>query len=236
MADQDDDAQILDDLLIEEHVVGVSENPLAASAEEAAEGARAVEADEEPEVSGTVLGLLREWMPVIIIAVLLTVLVRFFIFQPYEIPSGSMLPTLEPGDRVVVNRLSYTAGDLQRGQVVVFDRPPSLPGEDDMIKRIVGLPGETVRFENDAVYVGSLRMVEPYLVDGESTNARTGIPGCAESNVGARTCVVPEGYVFVLGDNRVSSTDSRAFGPIPIETIIGRAALRLWPLTGINQL
>lgn len=191
-------------------------------------------ADDDAPTS--VLGLLRDWLPVLVIALILTVIIRFFIFQPYEIPSSSMVPTLEPGDRVIVNRLSYVGGDLDRGQVVVFDRPPSLPGTDDMIKRVVGLPGETVRFQNNAVYVGLLRMVEPYLTDGQTTNARTGIPGCAASNIGASTCVVPEGHVFVLGDNRGVSVDSRTFGPIPIETIIGRATVRVWPPTDINQL
>lgn len=195
-----------------------------------------VEAEAPSEGAPTVLGLLRQWLPVLILALVVTVLIRFFIFQPYEIPSGSMLPTLEPGDRVVVNRLSYVGGDLQRGQVVVFERPPSLAGEDDMIKRVVGLPGETVRFDNNEVYVGVLRMVEPYLADGETTNATTGIPGCAESNIGARTCVVPDGHVFVLGDNRAVSVDSRTFGPVPIDTLIGRATLRVWPPQNLDQL
>lgn len=105
-----------------------------------------------------------------------------------------------------------------------------------MIKRVVGLPGETVQFENNAVYIDGLRMVEPYLVEDETTRASSGIAGCAEANVGALTCVVPEGHVFVIGDNRALSVDSRDFGPIPIDTIIGRAAARLWPLSDINQL
>lgn len=193
--------------------------------------------DQQVAASDTsVSEFVRTWAPVAVAAVILTLAIRMLIFQPYEIPSGSMLPTLEPGDRVVVNRLSYVAGDLDRGQVVVFDRPPSLDGTDDMIKRVVGLPGETVRFENDAVYVDGLRMVEPYLVDDETTSARSGIPGCAESNVGARSCVVPDGHVFVLGDNRSRSLDSRRFGPIPIETIVGRAAVRVWPPSAITQL
>lgn len=192
--------------------------------------------DETTDATASVAGLLRSWAPQLIFAVLVALAVRFLIFQPYEIPSDSMLPTLEPGDRVVVNRLSYTAGDLERGQVIVFDRPPSLAGTDDMIKRVVGLPGETVQFRNDAVYIGSLRMVEPYLRQDQATSAPTGIPGCEGSNIGALTCVVPQGHVFVMGDNRSSSVDSRRFGPIPIDTVIGRAAVRVWPMSSINQL
>jgi len=156
-------------------------------------------------------------------------LIRFLLFTPYRIPSESMLPTLGIGDRVVVNQLSYSVGDVQRGQVVVFDRPQGFPGTDDVIKRVVALPGETIRFIDGQVYIDSLRMVEPYLIAEGSTRANASIAGCGSSAAGTRTCVIPEGHVFVLGDNRLGSTDSRSFGPIPIDTIIGRASVRIWP-------
>jgi len=147
-----------------------------------------------------------------------------------------MLPTLEPGDRVLVNRLSYVGGSLERGQVVVFDRPELLLGEDDVIKRVIGLPGERVRFRNDAVFIDGLRMVEPYVVEGVATRGPQSIPGCSPNPDDSLGCLVPDGYVFVLGDNRLASVDSRSYGPIAIDSIIGRAAARIWPPQEANQL
>lgn len=171
-----------------------------------------------------------------LIALILVLVLRLIVAEPYRIPSESMLPTLEVGDRVVVNRLSYTMGDIERGQVVVFERPPDFPGDDDVIKRVIALPGETVRFTSDAIYIDGLRLVEPYLAESSATTPPSGIPGCDPSTRRARECVVPGGQVFVLGDNRGQSIDSRSYGPVPIDTVIGRAAVRVWPLSGIDQL
>ena len=184
----------------------------------------------------SVVRLVREWAPIVIGALVIALLLRLFLFQAYEIPSGSMLPTLKDGDRVVVNQASYRLGEIERGQVVVFDRPPSVEGENDFIKRIIGLPGETIRFVDRQVYVDGLRVVEPYLLAPESTRTSGAIPGCSASIATSDSCVVPEGHVFVLGDNRLSSVDSRQFGPIPTETIVGRAFWRVWPFTDLSQL
>lgn len=147
-----------------------------------------------------------------------------------------MFPTLENGNRVVVNRLSYDLGEIERGQVVVFDRPVALEGENDLIKRIVGLPGETMRLIDGKVYIGGLRVVEPYLRESDSTRSSGPIPGCAASIADPNQCVIPEGYVFVLGDNRTGSEDSRVFGPISVDTIVGRAFWTVWPPTDLGQL
>jgi len=179
---------------------------------------------------------LREWGPLVMGTLLIALLLRSFVVQSYEIPSESMLPTLEDGNRVVVNHLSYQLGEVERGQVVVFDRPPSLDGENDLIKRIIGLPGETIRLVDTNVYVEGLRVIEPYLLVSESTRSKGPIPGCAQPLADPNQCVIPEGHVFVMGDNRRGSVDSREFGPVGIDTIVGRAFWKVWPPTDLSQL
>ena len=181
---------------------------------------------------------IRRWVLVVLAAVVIAFSVQFFVARPFVIPSESMMPTLGDGDRVMVNRLSYRFGDLQRGQVIVFDTPPNQESDADVfIKRVVGLPGETVILRDGAVYIDGLLMVEPYL--DPNTGTRQGsrrIPGCANSDPSFASCAVPDGHVFVLGDNRGASDDSRVFGPVPTDTIVGRAAMRVWPLSDIAQL
>ncbi len=187
------------------------------------------------EVSGA-RRFLRQWGPLVMGTLLIGLLLRSFVVQSYEIPSESMLPTLEDGNRVVVNHLSYQLGEVERGQVVVFDRPPSLDGENDLIKRVIGLPGETIRLVDTNVYIEGLRVIEPYLLVSESTRSKGPIPGCAQPLADANQCVIPEGHVFVMGDNRRGSADSREFGPVGIDTIVGRAVGIVWPPTDLSQL
>ena len=180
--------------------------------------------------------LLREWGPVLFAAVVIALFVRLVLVQAYHIPSASMVPTLEEGDRVVVNRLSYQFGEVERGQVVVFKKPQGSSGQNDLIKRIIGLPGETIRFADNQVYVNGLRLEEPYLAEQDSTRPRLTIPGCAQTTPAPDTCVVPEGAIFMMGDNRLGSSDSRVFGPIEIDSVVGRAFLRVWPLNNLGEL
>ena len=180
--------------------------------------------------------LLREWGPVLFAAVVIALFVRLVLVQAYHIPSASMVPTLEEGDRVVVNRLSYQFGEVERGQVVVFKKPQGSSGQNDLIKRIIGLPGETIRFADNQVYVNGLRLEEPYLAEQDSTRPRLTIPGCAQTTPAPDTCVVPEGTIFMMGDNRLGSSDSRVFGPIEIDNVVGRAFLRVWPLNNLGEL
>ena len=197
-----------------------------------------VEPDElsSDEPSTTARGLLREWAPLVIGTLIVAMILRTFVVQSYEIPSGSMFPTLQNGNRVVVNQLSYDFGDIERGQVVVFDRPPSLQGENDLIKRVVGLPGETLRLVNGNVYIDGLRVVEPYLRVQDSTHSAGPIPGCMQSIADPNQCLIPDGHVFVMGDNRTGSEDSRVFCPIDAETLVGRAFWTVWPPADLAQL
>src|SRR5206468_8605748 len=131
----------------------------------------------------------------------------------------------DKGDRVLVNKLSYKVHDVHRGDVVVFERPPGQPANaiKDLIKRVVGLPGDEIEAKNGVVYIDGKKLDEKYLVDGVTTN-----------NLPKQE--VPSGHVFVMGDNRSDSADSRVFGPIDEDTIVGRAFIRVWPPPDIGLL
>ncbi len=169
-----------------------------------------------------------EWVVVVVGAVLIALLVRNFVVQSYQIPSGSMKETLQEGDRVLVNHLSYRLHDVNRGDVVVFRRPPSAPASpgdpEDLIKRAIGLPGETIQTIDGVVHIDGNPLDEPYLAPGTLT---FDIDEPVE---------VPEGQVFVLGDNRGNSDDSRYIGPIDIDTVEGRAFAIIWPPSRISGL
>ncbi len=162
-----------------------------------------------------------EWLVVVVGAVVVALLIKTFVVQAFRIPSDSMVPTLLDGDRVLVNKLSYDAHDINRGDVVVFERPPGLPASpddpDDLIKRVIGLPGERIEARDGIVIVDGRELREPYLAEPAST-----------FNLDA-PIVVPEDHVLVLGDNRTNSTDGRSFGPIPIDSVVGRAFMIMWP-------
>ncbi len=177
-----------------------------------------------------------EWVAVVVGALLLALLIKTFLFQAFYIPSGSMEPTLEAGDRLVVNKVSYRLHDVSRGDVIVFEIPAADVGSDgikDLIKRVVGLPGDTIETRSGAVYINDRKLEEPYLAEGTLTGDPT-----QGSNPSIPRQVVPEGHVFVLGDNRDNSADSRYpfRGPIPLEDIVGRAFVLVWPLSSAGVL
>jgi len=173
-----------------------------------------------------------EWIVVLSGALVLALVLRAVLFQAYYIRFTSMEPTLQNGDRVLVNKLSY---DVGRGDLVVFERPSGVGGgqEDDLIKRVIALPGEVVKFVEGVVYIDNRRLHEPYL---ESPDITVGgmPPGCEAIIDGG--CLIGADEVFVMGDNRENSTDSRAFGPIAQHLIVGQAFLRLWPVTDFGRL
>ena len=169
-----------------------------------------------------------EWVAVIVGAVVVALLIKTFVVQAFRIPSESMVPTLEMGDRVLVNKLSYDAHDLNRGDVVVFERPDNLPAgpnePKDLIKRVIGLPGEQIVTRDGQVYVDGRLLEEPYLPPSTPT------AGIEEA------LTVPEDEVLVLGDNRQNSSDGRVFGPVPTDSVIGRAFMIMWPPGRIGAL
>jgi signal peptidase I len=166
-----------------------------------------------------------EWVGIVVGALLLALIVKTFLFQAFYIPSLSMYPTLDKGDRVLVNKLSYDLHDVHRGDLVVFERPPSEPTTiKDLIKRVIGLPGDTVYARDGRVYVNDRPLKEPYLPSGTSTVNMD------------QPVTVPRGKVWVMGDNRGNSQDSRVFGPIPEDSIVGRAFMIMWPLNRMGSL
>jgi signal peptidase I len=169
-----------------------------------------------------------EWALVIVGAILVAFIVKTFLIQAFQIPSASMHPTLLEGDRVLVNKLSYDLHDVNRGDVVVFARPKGMnagPNDpDDLIKRVIGLPGDSVQTKDGKVYVDGRELDEPYLADGTVTD---GIDD---------PITIPDGHVWVMGDNRGDSQDSRVFGPIDTDTIVGRAFMVMWPPSRMGSL
>ncbi len=135
-----------------------------------------------------------------------------------------METTLLVGDHVVVDKLTYRFSDIDRFDIVVFDRPSGLPSEyDELIKRVIGLPGDTVEGHDGAVYVNGEALDEPYLDEGVTI-------------LDFAPVVVPEGELFMMGDNRNRSSDSRVFGPIDVDTVVGQARVRYWPLDRLGGL
>jgi signal peptidase I len=183
-------------------------------------------------------------LPLLVVAAFaIVLLLKTFLLQAFYIPSESMLPTLEKGDRVLVEKISYRFGDPARGDIVVFDNAfqnegaPSedersiitkigdsfkglfgLPteGHSDIIKRVVAIGGDRVEAADGEVLVNGEPVDEPYLAEGVGTADFSPI-------------TVPDDAVWVMGDNRGSSGDSRSFGPVPLDAIVGKAFVIVWP-------
>lgn len=164
-----------------------------------------------------------EWVAIIVAALLAALLVKTFLFQPFYIPSQSMEPTLRVNDRLLVNKLNR---DPDRGEIVVFERPSGQapgPTNKDLIKRVIALGSDTVEGRIDGVYVNGKKLDEPYVQKGPTTAPFAPV-------------TVPDGHVWVMGDNRYNSQDSRVFGAIDEDLIVGRAFIRFWPLGDISLL
>ena len=182
-----------------------------------------VQVEQEPKKSSGVRAVV-EWVVILVAALAVAFVVKTFLIQAFFIPSGSMEPTLKPGDRVLVNKLSYDLHSIHRGDIVVFKAPPSEasdPTVKDLIKRVIGLPGDQIQAINGNVYINGKQLKESYLP-----------PGTLTINLPLTT--VAKGQYYVLGDNRGNSKDSRYIGQIPGHLIVGRAFVRVWPLSGIR--
>lgn len=176
-----------------------------------------------PEPSGARRAL--EWAGLIAVALVVALLLRTYVVQSFYIPSTSMAPTLQVGDRVLVNKLSYRFHDPHRGDIVVFRAPPHATDGSikDLIKRIVGLPGETIEGRDGRIYINGTVLKEPWLP--KDVQSRTFGP----EKVDARS-------YWVLGDNRLDSKDSTFFKSVPRSLIIGRAFIRIWPFASFGFL
>lgn len=171
---------------------------------------------------------LLEWSAVLGVALVLAVGVRTYVAQMFFIPSGSMLPTLQIGDRIVVDKLSYRLHGVHRGDVVVFERPPlEQANYANLVKRVIGLPGDTIASVDDQVYLDGRPLPEPWLPDPRPATSPSGLPDGFSLH---HPFTVPAGEYFVMGDNRTDSEDSRYFGPIPANLIVGKMAFKVWPI------
>jgi signal peptidase I len=163
-----------------------------------------------------------EWLVVVAVAITSALLVRAYVVQQFAVEGESMINTLQDGDRVLVNRLSYRLHDPRRGDVVVLKRFDGNATERDLIKRVIGLPGEVVEVRNCNVLIDGRVLNEPYLDPEVVTPTDCGGDYSANGPV-------PEDHVFVLGDNRGGSQDSRVIGPISEDDLVGRAFVVFWP-------
>ncbi|HEV2767111.1 MAG TPA: signal peptidase I [Acidimicrobiales bacterium] len=166
-----------------------------------------------------------EWLTILGGALVVALVVTRFLVQAFFIPSLSMFPALDEDDRVLVNKLSYRLHDIHRGDLIVFQRPSDDgPGQvKDLIKRVVALGGERIEARDGRVLINGKPLPEPYLPAGVQTT-------------NLEPLVVPDGHVFVMGDNRGDSRDSRFFGPLPEDLVIGRAFVKVWPLDDLELL
>jgi len=177
---------------------------------------------------------------ILVIAALAALGVRTYVVAPYYIPSQSMEPTLYgcPGcnnDHVLVDKLSYHLHSVHRGDIVVFNRPTSWQvSEHVLIKRVIGLPGDVLSVKGGTLYVNGQELSEPYL--NKNCGKMANFADSPNDSTATTLPPVPKGDVFVMGDNRCQSEDSRAFGPIPKSKIIGRAFLIIWPLKHLHSL
>jgi signal peptidase I len=196
-----------------------------------------------------------EWVVIIVAALLVAFIIKTFLIQAFYIPSASMEPTLKPGDRVLVDKLSYTLHSVHRGDIVVFKKPADDedPGVTDLIKRVIGLPGETISCERGSttgctdsdILIDGKPIAQPWLKTSASlqvdpftspgpqiTNQnQLGVYDCANKGTPQDFCVIPKGEYFMMGDNRGDSADSRAIGPIPKHLLVGRAFVLVWPFS-----
>jgi signal peptidase I len=166
-------------------------------------------------------GCLLEVVETLVLTVIIFFVIQTFVAQPYQVRQQSMERTLEPGQYVLVDKLTPRWDGYKRGDVIVFEPPPGWSDGDrtPFIKRIIGVGRDEIEIRDGRVYVNGVALAEPYVYDGQPTTA----PPDRD------TFTVPPGEFFVMGDHRASSADSRIFGPIPGSSIIGRAWLRYWP-------
>ncbi len=172
----------------------------------------------EPRQQHAGTSWLRELLETILPAVLLALVINLFLAQATRVFGQSMEPNLHTDQRIVVEKLSYRFHLPRRGDVVVLKLPRDV--SELLIKRVIALPGETVEIRDGSVWIDGQPLDEPYLTQPTAGQMAP--------------LVVPEGHVFVLGDNRGYSNDSRAFGPVPLENIVGHAWLSYWPPNAIG--
>jgi signal peptidase I len=174
------------------------------------------------------VGCLLEVIETLALTLVIFFVIQNLVAQPFQVQQHSMDRTFAEGDYVLVDRLSHLWSAYARGQVVVFQAPASTDLKEPLIKRVIGVGGDTVEVRDGQMFVNGVGLDEPYLFRNAS--------GVAEPTIGGDQSrwVVPEGDLFVMGDHRQVSEDSRVFGPIPVSSVIGRGLVRYWPLSAFG--
>jgi signal peptidase I len=180
-----------------------------------------------------------EWMVVLLLAFVAALVMRTFVFQTFYIPSGSMEPTLQIGDRIIVSKLSVEMGTIHTGDILVFKRPPAedCGGSEvnDLVKRVIGLPGQALYNSGNKIFVDGRRLRQDWThTEPIGTVDITNKMG----NVATRQApyVVPPNSYYMMGDNESDSCDSRYWGPISRNLVVGKVILRIWPLSRLGFL
>jgi signal peptidase I len=173
------------------------------------------------------LGCLLEIVETLALTLIIFLVIQTFVAQPYKVQQQSMEHTLEPDQYVLVDKLTPRFDTYKRGDIVVFTPPADWIQEDGtpFIKRVIGLGGDTVDIRDGDVFINGTKIDEPYLYAQPDDAAQpTTVPG------DEHRWVIPDGDLFLMGDHRANSADSRTFGPVPVASVIGRAWLRYWPI------
>ncbi|MEK9197750.1 signal peptidase I [Ureibacillus sp. 179-F W5.1 NHS] len=169
-----------------------------------------------------------EWIKALVIAFGIALIIRYVFFTPIVVDGESMMPTLKNGDRMIVNKIGYKIGEPDRFDIVVFHAPEG----KDYIKRVIGLPGDHIEYKDDQLYINGEPIDEPYLDEYKSQITEgTLTQDFTLEEIDPNLEVVPEGYVFVMGDNRRYSKDSRHIGVVSQDEIIGDTSIVFWPLS-----
>ncbi|MBS4188812.1 signal peptidase I [Bacillus sp. FJAT-49705] len=175
-----------------------------------------------------------EWIKAFAIGMIIFIFIRTFFFSNYVVEGVSMEPTLESGNKLIVNKIGNQIGDLQRFDVIVFHHNK----EEDFVKRIIGLPGDKIEYRNDELYINGEKVNEPYLEKYRENYQEEAFGSMLTADftlmeaTGEET--VPEGKLFVLGDNRPKSWDSRHYGFISMDQVVGKVNLRYWPINEMD--
>ena len=170
-----------------------------------------------------ILNEIKEWVISIVVAAVIAFTIKGFIFDIVQVSGPSMIPTLHDNDRVAIEKISLYSKSFKRGEIIILD--PGEKGHGLYIKRLIALPGDRLQIKEGNVYINGEKLNEPYLSTGTETYAEEDID-----------MVIPEGYVYVLGDNREISEDSRYIGPIPFDHIKGHAIFKVFPFSDMKKL
>ncbi|MFT4414857.1 signal peptidase I [Fredinandcohnia humi] len=166
------------------------------------------------------------------ISIILVVFFRTFLFTNYIVEGESMMPTLEDGNLLMVNKIEMKIGELERFDIVVFHKNE----EEDFVKRVIGLPGDTLQYKADVLYINGKKVAEPFLDEFKEELIGGQLTGDFTLEEATGETKVPEDHVFVIGDNRLDSWDSRHFGFIRIDQIVGKVNIKYWPVNRVQLL